>query len=87
AVTGAGNYYIPKNTAFTLSGSATDPNGDALTYSWEETDAGPAGGNWNSGTKPFFRSYSPNANPSRTFPSAAALAAGNYTATKGEYVP
>jgi hypothetical protein len=87
AVTGPGSFYVPKNTAFTLSGIGVDPDSDALTYSWEETDPGSTGGSWNSGNKPFFRSYTPNANPSRTFPSAAALATGNYTATKGEYVP
>lgn len=85
-VTGSGNYYIPMKTAFSLTGSATDPDGDALTYSWEETEVGVAGA-WNSGNKPFFRSYNPVTTPTRLFPKASVLASGNYTATKGEYVP
>jgi hypothetical protein len=86
-VTGSGNYVIPKNTAFALTGSATDPDGHALTYSWEECDNGPSGGNWNNGNKPYFRSYNPVATPTRLFPNATVLATGNYTTTKGEFVP
>lgn len=85
-VTGSGNFIIPKNTAFSLTGSATDPDGDALTYSWEETELGTAG-NWNANVKPYFRSYEPVTIPTRFFPNATVLASSNYTATKGEYVP
>lgn len=34
------DYEIPHSTAFRLEGSATDPDGDALDYSWEQRDSG-----------------------------------------------
>lgn len=86
-VTGAVTYTVPKSTPFTLTGSATDPNGDPLTYSWEETDPGASGGNWNSGNKPYFMSYTPTPTPSRTFPKLSVILSGSLTGTKGEYCP
>jgi len=86
-VTGSGNFIIPKSTAFVLTGSATDPDNDPLTYSWEETDAGAASGNWNSGNRPYFRSYNPVITPTRYFPNSTVVATGNYTTTKGEFAP
>ncbi len=79
--------YVPKGTPFFLTGSATDPDGDTLTYSWEETDVAASGGNWNSGNKPYFRSYNPDTIPTRYFPKKSVVISGNYTGTKGEYLP
>lgn len=76
-VTGPGNFTIPKNSAFALTASATDANGDTLTYDWEEYDLQSSG----SGTsavpntdsdgiaKPILRTYSPTTSGTRFFPS------------------
>ena len=86
-VTGSNNYTVPKSTPFFLTGSATDPDGDPLTYSWEEMDAGLTTSSWNTGTRPYFRSYVPTTNPTRLFPNATVVNSGNYTGTRGEYLP
>ncbi len=70
---------IPLNTPFTLTGSATDADGDPITYCWEEWDLGPAGA-WNSGasstTAPLFKSRIPLTTGSRTFPDINVILAG-----------
>lgn len=85
-VTGSATYSIPKSTPFILTGSAVDPDGDALTYSWEETDLG-LDNDWNSGQAPYFRTYIPTASPTRMFPKLSVVLSGNYTGTIGEYLP
>jgi hypothetical protein len=61
---------IPALTAFALTGSATDPDGDALTYSWEQYDLGDPSplGAGDIGNGPIFRSLPAMANPTRYFP-------------------
>ncbi len=88
-VTGSITYTIPKSTAFILTGTATDQDGDPLSYSWEEIDNNSTGGNWNDGKAPYFRSNNPTSSPSRTFPRLSIVLNGNpaYTTTIGEYVP
>lgn len=87
-VAGISAYTIPVNTPFILNGSATDPDaGDVLTFQWEEMDVATTSGNWNVGTKPFFRSYDPTSNSDRMFPTLAVVLSGNLQGTKGEYVP
>ncbi|MBC7912239.1 MAG: carboxypeptidase regulatory-like domain-containing protein [Pyrinomonadaceae bacterium] len=69
-VNGGADFNIPANTPFTLTATASDANGDALTYDWEQYDLGAAGPpNTDNGARPIFRSYSPTTSPSRTFPS------------------
>jgi hypothetical protein len=80
------SYTIPMSTPFTLTGSAVDPDGDPLTYSWEQMDLGPGGApNSPSGNAPLFRFYPPVATPSRTFPKLADIL--NATQVKGERLP
>lgn len=87
SLTGSTNYVVPKSTPFILTGSGTDPDGDVLSYSWEEIDNNSTGGNWNAGTKPFFRSYNPISSPSRMFPKLSVVQSGTYTTTIGEFLP
>jgi hypothetical protein len=87
-VTSSANYVVPVSTPFSLTGSATDADGDVLTYSWEEVDDNSTGGNWNDGQKPYFRSNNPVGSPTRMFPKLSmVLAGGSYTTTIGEFLP
>ena len=67
------NYKIPARTPFTLTATnASDANGDAITFIWEESDLGPGPKDANTpddGKNPLFRDFVPKLNPSRTFPS------------------
>jgi len=73
-VTAETGFVIPKLTPFFLKATASDPNGDLLTYDWQEYDLG-AGATVvpNSDSdgmeRPIFRPYLPTVNPVRTFPS------------------
>lgn len=86
-VLGSANYVVPKSTPFILTGAASDPDGDVLTYSWEEIDNNSTPGSWNSGSKPFFRNYNPILAPSRMFPRLSVVQSGTYTTTIGEFLP
>ncbi len=79
------SYTIPNQTPFTLTGSATDTDNDALTYSWEELDLGDASLANNPSNPPFFRFFPPTTSPSRTFPKWSDII--NNTNTIGEILP
>ena len=75
------NFTIPISTPFTLTGSATDPEGDPLTYCWEQNDNSTTSGNASvaSPTKltgPNWLSFSPTASPTRIFPKLSTVLAG-----------
>ena len=86
-VTSSPNYVVPASTPFSLTGSATDADGDVLSYSWEEIDNNNTGGNWNDGNKPYFRSNNPISSPTRMFPKLSVVLSGTYTTTIGEFLP
>jgi chitodextrinase len=75
------DYTIPKSTPFMLTASATDANGDALTYNWEQMDnqttsAAPSA---TKTTGVDFRSYNSTTSPTRYFPRMASVLTGATT--------
>lgn len=77
---------IPKSTPFELTGEATDPDGDAMTYCWEQMDLGPTSTYGTpTGNAPSFRSYPPVTSPTRVFPRITTVL--NNSANKGEVLP
>ncbi len=80
----AGNdYTIPKSTPFILEGSGTDPNGDNLTYNWEQMDnesaAMPPSPSSSGG--PLFRSLPSKTSPDRYMPALETVLNGFLSST------
>ena len=87
-ISGSGDYTIPVDTPFTMTGTATDPDGDELTYAWDEWDLGPAGPPPplpDYVVPPYFRSFTPTTSPSHTFPRMYDIV--NNVNTIGEILP
>lgn len=75
------SYNIPHSTAFMLEATATDSDGDALTYNWEQTDnqiATQPPVSTNTGG-PTFRSLNPKTEGYRYFPNLQAIVDGKLT--------
>jgi subtilisin-like proprotein convertase family protein len=82
------DYTIPKGTAFVLNGTATDPNGDTMTYCWEQndsaTDSEVGANSITYGTKPNgpnFRSFLPTTVTNRYFPAFNSVLVGKLSST------
>lgn len=85
-VNAGSDYTIPRSTPFVLTASGSDPNGDTVTYSWEEMDLGnPGPPNTDDGTRPIFRVFAPVTDTSRTFPKLSDILSN--TSTFGESLP
>ena len=87
-VNAGSDYTIPRATAFILKGSATDVNGDALTYCWEQynneiTTQPPL---QTATTGPNFKSVPPSISPNRYMPRFSDVLNGNLAPT-WEVVP
>ncbi|MBL7818452.1 MAG: hypothetical protein JNL70_25800, partial [Saprospiraceae bacterium] len=84
-------FNIPTRTPFELTGSATDPEGNPLTYCWEEydTDLASSGAAPNAAAttnnQPLFRSFPPTTSSKRIVPQLSDILAG--TQTQGEILP
>ena len=80
---------IPKLTPFRLEASASDADGDTLTYAWEQVDAGTPTTSISFGKdlgdNTLFRSYSPSGVAWRDFPSLGLTLLGKYD--KAEVLP
>ena len=91
------NYTIPVSTPFELEGSATDADGDSLTYNWEQMDEDGAGSRTTQGflgataaastVAPLFRSFPPDANALRSFPSLSNILSGQNSGQTFEALP
>lgn len=83
SIVGLPSYTIPKGTAFVLSTSATDAQGDSLTYSWEQYDPSSSPVTLVNGmnkTGPLFRSVKPSPDGNtRYFPRLASVLSGKLT--------
>ncbi|UUC46572.1 zinc-dependent metalloprotease [Flavobacterium cerinum] len=82
------NYTIPKGTAFVLKGTGSDPDGNPITYNWEQNDSATSA---NTGansvasptktTGPNFRSVAPSASPVRYMPAFSTVLQNTLSST------
>ncbi len=86
SVTIPGATTIPASQPFELTAVGTDPDGDTLTYSWEQRDRGPQASLFaaDDGQIPLFEVRADTTNPTRVFPRPAVLRGVN---DPGERLP
>ena len=80
------DYTIPAKTPFKLTGTGSDPDGNTLTYSWEQIDSGAESHiDIDTTDNAIFRSFLPKASATRTFPKFNSIL--NNATSKGETLP
>lgn len=81
------DYTIPISTPFVLTGTGSDPEGNSITYTWEQYDSATtafAGNSFASATKadgPMFRSLPPTNSPVRYMPALSSVLNNQLTTT------
>jgi len=81
------NYVIPFNTPFILTGTGSDPDGDTVTYCWEQNDSATTASGNNSiaypakPDGPLFRSLPPTSYSVRYMPSLSTVLQNKLTTT------
>lgn len=78
-VSSGGNRTIPANTPYALTATASDVNGDTLTYSWEQRNgaSGTAVNTTTATSGPMVRAFLPSNSPTRTVPNLSSLNSNN----------
>jgi hypothetical protein len=82
------DYVIPASTPFVLTASGSDPDSDAITFSWEQRDGGsavPITSFFDNGANPIIRFEAPTTSPQRTIPRLSALSTNSFVT--GEIIP
>ncbi|WP_417939127.1 reprolysin-like metallopeptidase [Flavobacterium sp. RS13.1] len=86
-VSAGSDYTIPFNTPFILTGTGSDPDGDTVTYCWEQNDSATTTSGSNSIAYPakpdgsLFRSFPPNNSSIRYMPSLNTVLQNRLTTT------
>jgi subtilisin-like proprotein convertase family protein len=81
------DYVIPFNTPFILTGTGSDPEGDTVTYCWEQNDSATSASGDDSVAKPsktdgpLFRSLPPSSSAIRYMPSFSSVLQNRLTTT------
>jgi subtilisin-like proprotein convertase family protein len=79
-VDAGGRYTVPASTPLFIEGTASDSDGDSVTYSWEQRDLGPAAAltTPDDGAIPLFRTYAPVASARRYLPQLERVVSGEF---------